>query len=136
MRTAIVLLAGIVAASAQQDTNLTVRVQVEVLATTQLVAASFNSSIRAAILPADRSDPDNKTSESEVRTDEGRVRVIATYILADYTRATNLVSQLTATANPALSGRIHVHFCPREGSIKDWSGCDADRRARVHEIRL
>lgn len=126
-----------VAALAQLDPRLTVRVQVELIAANRAAALTFSNAVEVAIPTLERQDPENKADPLRVREDgDGRIRILSTYILRDYSTATNIVRQLTAIPNAALTGRIHVHCCPKEGAIKDWGGCDADARAKAREIRL
>jgi hypothetical protein len=138
MKTLLFLLLSAVALRGQLDSNLTVRFQVELIATTAVAARAFSNAVRLAIPAQEISDPDKKTMTVEVRDSDGdgRIKIIATYILRDYSTATNLAAQLVAAPNAALTGRLHIHCCPIEGRIKDWSGCDADRRAQVKEIKL
>ena len=121
---------------AQLDSNLTVRLQVELIAANHSAALTFSNALANAVPQIEVRDPERKASAPVVRSDgDGPIRILGTYILRDYATATNIAAQVTA-ARSGLSGRIHVHLCPLEGSIKDWAGCDADRRARAHEIKL
>lgn len=119
-----------------QDPNLTVRLQVELIAANPAAALAFSNTLALAVPQIEVRDPERKAEAAMVRSDgDGRIRIIGTFILRDYSTATNIAAQVTA-ARAGLTGRLHVHFCPLEGSIKDWGGCDADRRARAHEIKL
>lgn len=119
------------------DSNLTIRLQVELIAANATAALQFSNALRVAVPAGEVRDPENKAAPTEVRQDgDGQIRILSTFILRDYTVATNLARSITAVRNTNLTGRLQIHCCPLEGRIKDWSGCDIDPRAKPLEIKL
>ena len=52
--------------------------------------------------------------------------------LESFTKVRNLRNTFTKARGslPDVSVRITLHFCPEEGEVDDWRGCDIDERAQ------
>lgn len=120
------------------DSNLTWRLQIELTSANNGAANSLRGQVQSVIKQNDLLDREAKGSPIEVRENEpgGGHRVSAVYILKDEATATNALAQLGALKNPNIAGRVSLHCCPLEGTIKDWGGCDADARAKYREVKF
>lgn len=118
-------------AVAQESSNLTWRLQIELVTTNRTIATNLTAQLAGTVRAQDRVDPEGKTINVESRSGvNGEWQVIGVYILRDESTATNIMAQIDNRRAPQIRGRVVLHLCPMEGTIKDWAGCDIDPRAR------
>ena len=134
MRHSLIILLVVANLSAQVRTNLTPLVQVDLFTPNSAAALLLSNTLVTAV--ATNVPKIGRTTPVTVSPEPGGGwRLHATYEFNDLVAATNLFQQLR-TPDARLTGRILIYCQPDERTtLTDWGGADADRRAKITEIK-
>jgi hypothetical protein len=129
-RLVLLLLSVLALARAGVAQNVYPRIAITLHCTNAVIANNIWQAVTNRVSDSDKFN-DGRNIDVTLRTNAvNSYSIEATYLFLNTNRAENVWQYLTNRATPAqTSGRITFHFCPAEGLIRDWAGCDtADYR--------